>query len=153
MLTRAIVIYANGQDTMMTSSVIGSNAYPEGDICMHLLDALLNGTMKEYIASLASLYDGLDVNAMTAFTYKYDESSDTLSIHVDNELKAVITRENALQWKLLFQNTNLIYHAAAKGLDNRVKLKIDLWSIENKAVSTGTVYDLIAFAEKSANRN
>ena len=98
MLTRAIVIYANGQDTMMTSSVIGSNAYPEGDICMHLLDALLNSTMKEYIASLASLYDGLDVNAMTAFTYKYDESSDTLSFHVDNELKAVITRENALQW-------------------------------------------------------
>ena len=45
MLTRAIVIYANGQDTMMTSSVIGSNAYPEGDICMHLLDALLNGTV------------------------------------------------------------------------------------------------------------
>lgn len=146
MLTRARFIYSG--NTTVSASIIGCNAYPEGDVCMHLLDALLNSTVKEYITSISSNYDEINVNAMTTFLYKYDENDDTLSIYTDHKLQAVITKETALQWKLLLQNTNLIYHAAAKGLSDKEQLGIDIWKIDRNAISTKTVYDLIAFAEK-----
>lgn len=56
-MTRANVTVFDGK-TLTVKAYIGHDGYPEGDMCMGLLNALETGTVKEYVTSLSMEYDG-----------------------------------------------------------------------------------------------
>lgn len=56
-MTRANVTVFDGKD-LTVKAYVGGDGYPEGDMCIGLLNALKAGTVKEYVASLSTEYDG-----------------------------------------------------------------------------------------------
>ena len=56
-MTRANVTVFDGKD-LTVKAYVGHDGYPESDMCMGLLNALKAGTVKDYVTSLSTEYDG-----------------------------------------------------------------------------------------------
>lgn len=56
-MTRANVTVFDGKD-LTVKAYVGGDGYPEGDMCIGLLNALKAGTVKDYVTSLSTECDG-----------------------------------------------------------------------------------------------
>lgn len=56
-MTKSNVTVFDGKD-LTVKAYVGGDGYPEGDMCVGLLNALKAGTVKDYVTSLSTEYDG-----------------------------------------------------------------------------------------------